>query len=720
MKRREALQLRVDKIAAGIDRLLIKLPLTRRLRDHMIARDSTSRSPTSKYQETIAIVLAIGTMVLSSMFFVTRLLDYGNWPPTAYSAPNVYNLTQQGVRWDLHYGKSLGCEREDCYRDPSTPSSYFKRQSVLPLREFPIKDWQSGDAVYYRARITIPQNIQDAAAKEPYSLHTILMFAESWDLYLNQQLVFQGTQETMLAPLPAEFIRADGSVDIAIKANIGTLPYQGIANRGDLVIGPRALLSPLTFFSHDNATSLQLLYLLPKLAFCVVFSLLFVFARNNREIGWFLLFGLTSSFELFFRSDYALDLGVKGQTAALLALMARNVSLLVLARFIYSFFRLDIKFVERLIVAGFVLMGIQSFVCLFGVSYSVATRSLDITAIVLKPLVYVSSTVLAVVMAGLLSESERSRMRSRIAFAFAVILFIGTALAFVDLAKLIANTKSLQFNLTIVNLTWVFDLILFIFMAAITGVESALQHAQQRQLQFQLQNLNDRLELASTVQSTLLPEPMQGREESLDFSFHYIPAERMAGDWIFKGSGENGSKRFILGDVTGKGPAAALAVAATIGSLRQKDSQDKGIEETVRDLNYHLFNLFRGKAGTSFCLADVSADGKARIAVHGMAGWLHISTDKIKLISSRGGTLGSQQEVKTSFIDLQLAPGDLLVCFSDGCLEGARPMRKLVDAMGRLDRSIMTSDKLFETIIEIGKESVLPDDKAMVMIKKVA
>lgn len=720
MRRRDALKIRIDKVASGIDRMLLRIRLTRILRQAMTPTEVPSQKKDNRLKDFVAIALAISSIALTSLFFFTRLADYGNWPPSAYSSPQVYNLTKSGIKWDVHHGPSLGCKDDACYVDPNTPNAFFKRQVVLPLREFPIKDWRPGESVFYRTKITLPESVRAAADKNPISLHTILMFAETWDLYLNQQLIFQGTQETMLAPIPNRFIRADGSLDIAIKANIGNLPYQGIANRGDLVVGPRALLAPLTFFSRDNSTSLQLLYLLPKLAFCVMFSLLFVFVRRNREIGWFLLFGLTSSFELFFRSEFAADIGIRGHTAALLALIARNYSLLILARFIYSFFRLKIKAVENLTLIGFILMTIENLACLFLLSYGAATRTLDITAIILKPMVYIASTLLAVAMSGLLSESERSRMRSRIALILAAVLSVGTILAFIDLTKLIASTLSINFSLPIVNLTWVFDLILFTFMAAITGVEMAIQHAQQRQLQFQLQNLNDRLELASTVQSTLLPEPMKGLEESLDFSFHYIPAERMAGDWIFKGLGENGSKRFILGDVTGKGPAAALAVAATIGSLRQNEKHNQNIEKTVIDLNHHLYNLFRGKAGTSFCLADIAPDGKTRIAVHGMAGWLHIASDKIKLLTSRGSTLGSREDVKTSFIEIQLSPGDTLLCFSDGCLEGPRAMRKLVDAVGRLERGSMTADQLFETIVEVGKDSVLPDDKAMVMIKKIA
>lgn len=248
MRRREALQRGFDKIASGIDRMLLRFRISQKLREVVAAQDKSVPESNSASYEIFAIILAVSAIVLSSLFFFTRLLDYGNFPPASYSSPSVYNLTKESVKWDIHYGASLGCPDDACYFNPDTPTTFFKRRAVLPLREFPIKDWHQGEPIFYRARIFIPENIRKGAFKDPISLHTILMFADNWDLYLNQQLVFQGTQETMLAPIPAQYIRADGSIDIAIKANIGDLPFQGIANRGDLVIGPRAELAPMTFF----------------------------------------------------------------------------------------------------------------------------------------------------------------------------------------------------------------------------------------------------------------------------------------------------------------------------------------------------------------------------------------------------------------------------------------------------------------------------------------
>ena len=720
MKRREAIKRSLDQVSARIARTDY-IP-GYQLIEQALAESETNANQrsSSKVGNTFGLFIAAAILILASAFFINRLLEFGNWPPTIYSSPEVFNLTKEKIKWDVHYGASLGCQSDECYRLESTPAGFFRRQEVLPMREFPLKNWEKNQPIFYRATIKLPDNLVTSGANEPLSLHTILMFAKSWDLFLNNNLVFQGTQETMMAPLPLSFLKADGTVTIAIRAYPGDLPYQGISNRGDLVIGPRSKLAGLAFFAHDNLTSLQLLYLLPKLSFCVVFAMLFMFVRRNQEIMWFLLFGLTSSIELFMRSEYSSSLGLDGQVKELLALMARNYSLVLLARFIYAFFRLNLRRANLFMTCAIIAMTIFNVICLTSMNYKLATTCLDIVAIIIKPCVYIFSVVVAVSMAGLLSKSDKSIMRSRIALAFSAILLFGCCLAFIDLAQVVIDTLNLSISLKIVNLTWVFDLVLFIFMASVTGVEIAVQHAQQRLLKNQLQNLDDRLELAQSVQTTLLPANMSGSRGNTTWSCKYISAERLAGDWLFLSDGRHHKTRFFLGDVTGKGPAAALAVAAIVSLLRKKDFEPSPLDATVKELNIHLFNLFRGNVGSAVCAAQMEDDGRITIVVHGMAGWIHVSKLGVKIIPARGSSLGTFDHIDVQPTTLQLDVGDYIFAFSDGCIEGTRAIAKLIRHLSSDKALHMNPDELFATINEIGKDSVHADDKAMIYLKRSA
>jgi len=718
MGRKDAIKKSLDHVTATIakaDYIPGYRLIEQALADSEQLRDV--KAPSRLYEIT-GLILAIICLLLGTAFFTTRLLEYGNWPPAIYSSPDVMNLTKEGVKWDVHYGPSLGCENEDCYRKESTPSSFFRRQELLPMHEFPLKGWNLGEPIFYRATIKLPNTLTNSG-EEPISLHTILIFAKSWDMYLNNQLVFQGTQETMLAPIPRQFIRSDGTISIAIRANPGDLPYQGVSNRGDMVIGPRSKLANLAYFARDNATSLQLLYLLPKLSFCVVFAMFFMFVRRNQEIMWFLLFGLTSSVELFMRSEYSAGLGLSGQTTELLALIARNYSLMLMGRFVYAFYRLELPRADRFMKVSAVAITIFQVASITLLNYKLATTCLDVLAIVLKPAVYVFSVIVSVSMAGLLSRSSKSIVRSRIALCFSAILTVGCALAFIDLARLVADTLNIATKLPVVMLTWVFDLILFVFMASVTGIEIAVQHAQQRFLQNQLQNLDDRLELAQSVQSTLLPAQMSGSRDNVNWDCKYISAERLAGDWLFLSDGRHHKTRFYLGDVTGKGPAAALAVAAIVSLLRKKDFEPSPLESTIKELNIHLFHLFRGNVGSALCAAQMESDGRTHVAVHGMNGWVHVSKQGAKIIPARGSALGTYDHIDVQVVEAKLEIGDFIFSFSDGCLEGSRPLGKLLRSISGLSsRTDLHPDQIFSLINEIGKDVVHADDKAMIYIRR--
>lgn len=721
MGRKDAIKKSLDKVTARIAKADY-VPGFRLIEQALADSEHTPLSKArSKFSEVPGLILAVACLVLGAAFFTTRLLEYGDWPPAVYSSPDVFNLTKEKIIWDIHYGKSLGCADDECYRLESTPPSYFRRHEILPMREFPLSEWSTSAPIFYRGTFKLPQRLIERSENEPISLHTIIIFAKQWDLYLNNQLVFQGSRETMLAPIPRQFIRPDGTISIAIKVQAGDLPYQGISNRGDLVIGPRDMLAPLAYFAHDSATSLQLLYLLPKLSFCIVFAMLFMFVRRHQEIMWFLLFGLTSSLELYLRSGYASGLGLSGHTTELLALVARNYSLMLMGRFIYAFFRLDLPRADRLMKAVFTVITLLNVACFTLLDYKAATTCLDVLAIILKPAVYLFSLFVAISMAGLLSKSAKSVIRSRIALAFSGILLIGCILAFFDLARLIADTFNFSISTHIVGLTWIFDLILFVFIASVSGIEMAVQHANQRHLQNQLQNIDDRLELAQTVQATLLPSQMAGSRDKIAWDCKYISAERLAGDWIFLSDGRYHKTRFFLGDVTGKGPAAALAVAAIVSLLRKKDFEPSPLDSTIKELNIHLYNLFRGNVGSALCAAQMEDDGNTAIVVHGMAGWIHVSKSGAKIIAARGQSLGSQDQINVDIVTTKLDVGDFIFAFSDGCLEGARPISKLVRMLSnQAHRVDINPDELFILINEIGKDLVHADDKAMIYLRRTA
>jgi serine phosphatase RsbU (regulator of sigma subunit) len=114
-------------------------------------------------------------------------------------------------------------------------------------------------------------------------------------------------------------------------------------------------------------------------------------------------------------------------------------------------------------------------------------------------------------------------------------------------------------------------------------------------------------------------------------------------------------------------------------------------------------------------------DGTTSIAVHGMAGWIHVNNSGAKLITARGQALGAVDQISVDITTIKLDVGDFIFSFSDGCLEGSRPISKLIRTLSKQPQRILISpDEIFALINEIGKDVVHADDKAMIYIRRTA
>ena len=96
--------------------------------------------------------------------------------------------------------------------------------------------------------------------------------------------------------------------------------------------------------------------------------------------------------------------------------------------------------------------------------------------------------------------------------------------------------------------------------------------------------LEERLNLGRAIQEILLPEKFNMEWAFVNVGIKYKPAQEMSGDWIYVWEKE-GERRFILGDVVGKGPSAAIPVAVIIGVLGECQRLDLSMDETIKILN---------------------------------------------------------------------------------------------------------------------------------------
>lgn len=184
-------------------------------------------------------------------------------------------------------------------------------------------------------------------------------------------------------------------------------------------------------------------------------------------------------------------------------------------------------------------------------------------------------------------------------------------------------------------------------------------------------------ELARSLQDSLLP-PLLRPVPGLDTNARYLPAtgsETVVGDFydLFRARGPWWTA--VMGDVCGKGTEAAKVTALARYTLRA----DAGDHLSPADVLERLNTAMRAQRAPRFLTA---VQATFRITAAGLTGRLCLAGHPPALIRRAGGQvrqlgtlgtlLGVLDQVRLADVRFRLAPGDLLLLYTDGACE-ARP-----------------------------------------------
>lgn len=251
---------------------------------------------------------------------------------------------------------------------------------------------------------------------------------------------------------------------------------------------------------------------------------------------------------------------------------------------------------------------------------------------------------------------------------------------------------------------------LVIFQRAYFEEKSLKEEEERRRLA-----LEDRMELGFSIQRLLMPAKQLIEFGPFRVQVFYECADLMAGDWFYWKESSDDLKVFC-GDVVGKGPQAAIAATSVLTMCHDLSSTYKSIEAMLKHLNKSAAELFQMKSISTIGAAGLKKDGSVQIINHGFAGWIHLSANSVELINQRGSLLGSSLDMEWNSKDVQMKVGDRLIIFSDGVLEGPRALKRVCEELAKMN------DKPFAEITamvrEIGKNSVIEDDRTLVMIER--
>jgi hypothetical protein len=192
----------------------------------------------------------------------------------------------------------------------------------------------------------------------------------------------------------------------------------------------------------------------------------------------------------------------------------------------------------------------------------------------------------------------------------------------------------------------------------------ALLFREQRQVALDRAVLAGEMQAASEIQRMLAPANLDCAPGlHIDVAFH--PMREVGGDFYLCRVLPDGRQRVLLGDVSGKGSAAAMTATLLIGAAERHE------DDSPAQLLHHLNQVLRlsrvGGFATCLC-ADFAADGQVTLA---NAGHLapYLRGEEISVPSSLPLGLNSQTSDAFQQLEFTLSPNDTLTLISDGVVE---------------------------------------------------
>jgi len=235
--------------------------------------------------------------------------------------------------------------------------------------------------------------------------------------------------------------------------------------------------------------------------------------------------------------------------------------------------------------------------------------------------------------------------------------------------------------------------------------------------------LEQDLMLAAQIQAGLLPK--------CDFSaagwkvaYHYEPAGQVSGDYIdLLRQGDN--VYFIVGDVSGKGVAAAMLMANLHALFRVLIPTGLPLEQLVERANRLFCESTLPTQYATLVVGKADAFGNVEICNGGHPAPFHVGAKSITALHAATVPVGLFSDQKFFSTTFRAAPGDSLVIYTDGISEvegpdgsqfGAASLEKLLAGCRELHSQELV-DKCLKEVLRFRSGSPKLDDQALMALK---
>jgi serine phosphatase RsbU (regulator of sigma subunit) len=242
--------------------------------------------------------------------------------------------------------------------------------------------------------------------------------------------------------------------------------------------------------------------------------------------------------------------------------------------------------------------------------------------------------------------------------------------------------------------------------------------------------MQNELDIAAHIQREILPRQCGHMDIAADA--HMESARDIGGDFydsIPLGPGSD-SLVVVVGDVSGKGIAAALLMVFVVTLIREICRRDTNPARVLHALNRVVRSRFSSDEEMYVTCFLGSLNRKTLEFSFAKAGheepiWLHRETGQAETLSAPGLFIGLFTDGLYEQRSVQLAPGDRLVLYTDGIVEarnaareffGVDRLRRLVEECGAATASAII-DRVKSAVAEWTNDSVLADDMTILVIE---
>lgn len=260
---------------------------------------------------------------------------------------------------------------------------------------------------------------------------------------------------------------------------------------------------------------------------------------------------------------------------------------------------------------------------------------------------------------------------------------------------------------------------------AAIAIEKAWLHRQE----IERQRMEEELSVGRRIQLSLLPQACPD-SPGWAFAASYRAAREVSGDFydFFEAPDDPAQLRIVIGDVTDKGVPAALMMAFSRALIRAESTSGRNPAEVLERVNRAIVWNRSRLLLTAFYAALDRRSGRMTFASggHDWPLWLKAATGECLELETRGVVLGALNEIPLVDRVIDLAPGDLVVCFTDGVTEAQNAERQMF-GLERLKAVVKASrhagaQRVLTAIVEAVEgfvgDTPQSDDLTVVVIKR--